>query len=165
MKEAEADYEAAVKTAESHQDPDLLARFMMMRANYLEDKGYNGSLYFDAKINGKPLPTEQEMRAANTYLKNGLDTGCLVMNDDLPELTSRRIQLFFNAVNPRPAAHEPQDATDHAQDTAQLPTSRQESGTQPTDQAEKNVFRIVITDSAKHCPSPQKPATNRFGNS
>lgn len=172
MKETDADYEGALKTAESHQDPDLLTRFMMARANYLEDKGYNSSLYFDAKINNEPLPTETQMRTANNYLKDSLESGCLVINQDLPELAMRRIQLFFNAADLRPAADKPQEAPDIAETTSprrhdqeDLSSEHKKTATKPADRKEKATLHIVITESAQFCPSPKTPAPKRPGNS
>lgn len=171
MKETDADYEGALKTAESHQDPDLLSRFMKARANYLEDKGYNSSLYFDAKINNKPLPTETEMRTANNYLKDSLESGCLIINQDLPELTMRRIQLFFNAADLRPPADEPQEASDIAEtpsprshDQEDLSSEHKKTATKSADRKEKDTLHIIITDSVELCPSPKTPAPKRPGN-
>lgn len=98
MKEVDADYQAAKKLAEVEGDPELLKKQMYSRAyNIEETRGYNNAIYFDAQMRGDPLPTENDIRTANAYLAEGFEKGCIVLNEETPEWSRRRVELFIFA--------------------------------------------------------------------
>ncbi len=174
MREVDADYRAAEKLAEVFDKPELLTKLMYMRAAIKSEEGYNNAIYFDAKMNGKELPTESEIRAANAYIESGIEDLCLIYNQDLPKTHQTRIRLFLEAMDYKAELREAaqqtmQEVLDTMSEQSSFPDfSQTPQHTEPTPQVRETVKPTAekvlrIVEHPRQCMQPSRPAPKKPG--
>lgn len=105
-KEPDSDYYSAIIAARELNKPEIIKYVFNLRAAHEPGDGHDGALYLDAKLNGLPVPSTKEVRAANEEAGKFVEEKRSDLSS-LSPLARKRVEFYRAAWNyfTTPPAH------------------------------------------------------------